>query len=321
VEKMKKTVSLFLFLFLSCSFFGQDNVFFKYWEDSLIVLRNNSINASNDIEKLQKNEDFMNLLEEILEEKDSFKYNWSTTSNFSVVTSSDKQLKIFTWNVMKKDFSCENFGFLQVYNENRKKYILYPLFDNRNLIDYPSTFVGNHNHWYGAIYYDIILIESKHKKYYTLLGYNANNLFSNQKVIDVLSFKSDGTPIFGAFIFKKYPQKVSRVLFEYSKKATFTLKYEKQSYDVSTGKRDPKTRKLIYKNIPAKMIIFEQLVPLDDGLDGITAFLVPESSLNQGFIENEGKWLFLPNVKGRNPDKENPKYIKRNRNFKKNRYE
>lgn len=318
---MKKIIPLLLFLFLIHALFGQDNIFFKYWEDSLIVLRNSSINAPNDIEKLQKNEDFMNLLEVILQKKNSFKYNWSTVSNFSVVTSPDKQLRLFTWNVMKKDFSCENFGFLQVYNENRKKYILYPLFDNRNHIDYPSTFIGNHNYWFGAVYYDIILIESKHKKYYTLLGYNANTLFSNQKVIDVLSFKSNGTPIFGAFIFKKYSKKVSRVLFEYSKNATFSLKYEKQSYDMSTGKRDPKTRKLIYKNIAAKMIIFEQLIPLDEGLEGITAYLVPESSLNQGFIEDDGKWLFLSNVKGRNPDKEMPKYIKRNRNFKSNKYE
>jgi hypothetical protein len=131
----------------------------------------------------------------------------------------------------------------------------------------------------------------------------------------VLYFKSNGTPVFGANIFKKYPQKVSRVIFEYAKNSTFFLKYENQSYDINTGKRDPKTRKMINKTVFTDMIIFEQLVPMDDGLDGISAYMVPESSLNQGFVEDDGKWTFLPIVKGRNPDQKMPKYIRKIRKF------
>ena len=43
--------------------------------------------------------------------------------------------------------------------------------------------------------------------------------------------------------------------------------------------------------------------------------MVPESSLNQGFIEDNGKWLFMKSVRGSNPDKVRPDYQHKNRNF------
>lgn len=313
---MIKKISFF-FLFLGCfsTLFAQKDFDFRFWEDSLIRLRDKVIYDRSELERYKANEDFMNVLEMVLNEKNAFKFSWDSVKNFSVLTSPDKLFKIFSWNVLKNDFTCENFGFLHVYNEGRKKYVLYPLFDKRNMMDYPNTNVGNHNLWYGAVYFQLIPLKSKQRTYYTLLGFNANNLFTNQKIIEVLYFKSNGTPVFGANIFKKYPQKVSRVIFEYAKNSTFFLKYENQSYDINTGKRDPKTRKMINKTVFTDMIIFEQLVPMDDGLDGISAYMVPESSLNQGFVEDDGKWTFLPLVKGRNPDQKMPKYVRKIRKF------
>jgi len=51
------------------------------------------------------------------------------------------------------------------------------------------------------------------------------------------------------------------------------------------------------------MIIFEELIPMEDNMPVLNAFLVPESSLNQGFIESKGEWRYISRVKGRNPDK------------------
>ena len=312
---MKKQLCLLLFIFCFVAAFPQKTVLPHFWEDSLIRLRQTTINANTEIERYQSNEDFMNLLEEVLNMPNSYKYTWDSVRNFSVLPSPDGKFKIFTWAVERGDHTVENFGFLQVQNESRGRIVVYPMRDIRKNIDYPQTFTGNQNNWYGAVYYKIIPIKSETKTYYTLLGFNANNIFTNQKVIEVLHFKSNGSPIFGATIFKKYTSKVVRVIFDYAKNSTFSLKYERQSYDVSTGKRDPKTHRVIYETKTADMIIFEQLIPMEDGLDGIASFLVPESSLNQGFIQDNGKWLFISSVKGRNPDKKMPKYILKDRNF------
>ena len=63
------------------------------------------------------------------------------------------------------------------------------------------------------------------------------------------------------------------------------------------------------------MIIFEELIPMDESMKNVPAYMVPESSLNQGFIEEDGKWVFLKNVRGSNPDKVKPEHQYINRNY------
>ena len=299
---MKKALILIFLITNTFSGFSQKKIDFEFWEDSLINLRFQAMSAPTELERLALNEDFMNLLESIIWEPNSFKFTWDSVRNFSVVASPDNLFKLYTWHIEKDDLTVENFGFLQVYNDNRKKYVIYPLYDKRNTIDYPETMIGDHNEWYGAVYYKIIPLEAKNKTYYTLLGWNGNDLFSNQKIIEILSFKSDKSPVFGAKIFKKYSDKVSRIILTYNKESSLSLKYERQSYDVGTARKDPKTKKTIYETVESDMIIFDKLIPLEDGMEGIPAFMVPESSMNQGFVADNGKWLFIEKVHGRNPD-------------------
>lgn len=312
---MKKITLSITAIFIVSFALAQKNFDFRYWEDSLIHLRDKAVSAPSELERYTLNEDFMNLLESILREKNAFNFKWDSVRNFSILTSPDKLFKIFTWYIVKDDYSVENFGFIHVYNESRKKYVLYPLFDKRNAIDYPRTCIGNHNKWYGAVYYKMIPLKTKNRTYYTLLGWNGKDLFTNEKLIEVLYFKSDMTPAFGANIFKKYPEKSNRIIFEYAKEAVFSLKYEEQSYDVSTGRRDPKTHQVVYENVCSEMIVFDNLIPLDENMAGVPAFMVPESSMNQGFVEDNGKWLFIEKVKGRNPDKDKPSHEIKQRNY------
>lgn len=312
--KMKKGLLLFLFFF-PLYIFPQNHFDFRFWEDSLVRLRDQVLNCPDETQRFSLNEDFMNLLEWVLLEPKSFNYSWSRASNFAVIKSPDNLFKLFTWHVPKNNRSVENFGFLHVYSDGRKKFIIYPLYDKRNTFDYPEIMIGDHNRWYGAIYYSVIPLEAKGKTYYTLLGWNGNNIFSNQKVIEVLHFKKD-TPFFGAKIFKNYPKgKVARVIFEYNKEATLNLQYENHAYKVGTDKRDPKTKRVIYATVRSDMIIFDELVPMADGMPNIAAYRVPESSLNQGFIPQDGTWVFAPSVLGRNPDKPREQFKHKNRTF------
>ena len=314
---MKRILGYIIFILICFSGYSQKDksMGFRIWEDSLIQLRAQVMDEADETTRLALNEDFMTLLEEVLQMPNSFKFAWDSVKNFSILTSPDNNFKIFTWYVVKKDYSVENFGFIQVYNEGRKKYVLFPLYDKRSTLDYPKTVIGNHNRWYGAVYYTIIPLRAKDFTYYTLLGWNGNDIFTNQKIIEVLHFNKETVPVFGARIFKNFPERVSRVIFEYSKNAVLHLNYEHQQYAVSTGKMNPKTRQPEYRNVNCPMIIFDELIPMEDRLQSIPAYMVPESSLNQGFIEDNGKWLFMKSVRGSNPDKVRPNYQHKNRQF------
>ena len=276
---MKKLLFHIMLIILCLPAFGQKKQSeFRFWEDSLVILRDKVMNEQDETTRLELNEEFMTLLETVLQMPRSFEHPWDSVRNFAVLASPDNVFKIFTWYVVKRDYTVENFGFVQVYNENRKKYVLFPLYDKRGTIDYPKTQVGNHNRWYGAVYYRLITTKEKNITYYTLLGLNGNNLFTNQKIIEILHFNKEMVPVFGARIFKNYPEKVSRVILEYSKNASLHLNYEEQEYLVSTGKYNPKTKQMDYRRVTSPMIIFDELIPVDENVPAIPAYMVPESS-------------------------------------------
>ena len=264
---MKKLLFHIMLIILCLPAFGQKKQSeFRFWEDSLVILRDKVMNEQDETARLELNEEFMTLLETVLQMPRSFEHPWDSVRNFAVLASPDNVFKIFTWYVVKRDYTVENFGFVQVYNENRKKYVLFPLYDKRGTIDYPKTQVGNHNRWYGAVYYRLIMTKEKNITYYTLLGLNGNDLFTNQKIIEILHFNKEMVPVFGARIFKNYPEKVSRVILEYSKNATLHLNYEEQEYLVSAGKYNPKTKQLDYRRVTSPMIIFDELIPVDENV-------------------------------------------------------
>jgi hypothetical protein len=80
------------------------------------------------------------------------------------------------------------------------------------------------------VYYRIIETKNNNQSYYTLLGYDENNIRSNRKVIEVLNF-NDGVPTFGGRYFSfdqdtvKKPT-TSRYIMEYKKDAGPRLTYD-----------------------------------------------------------------------------------------------
>ena len=120
---MKRILGYIILIALCFSGYGQKDKGseFRIWEDSLIQLRNQVMNEPDETTRLAMNEDFMSLLEEVLQIPNSFKFAWDSVKNFSILTAPDNSFKIFTWHIVKKDYSVDNFGFIQVYNEGRKK--------------------------------------------------------------------------------------------------------------------------------------------------------------------------------------------------------
>ena len=120
-------------------------------------------------------------------------------------------------------------------------------------------------------------------------------------------------PVFGANIFRNYAKRTTRVIFQFAPVGRLNLAYEKQSI---TQKREKKQKKGKNKKneatgpdtLQVQMIIFDRLVPMDEYLQKLPQYYVGESSLNDAFIQQNGKWYFHPDVIGRNPDKNYPVY-------------
>ena len=81
---------------------------------------------------------------------------------------------------------------------------LVPLLDYSEFTAKPEDSVRTRDRWIGAVYYNMIKTSHNGKNYYTLFGFDDNQVRSNKKWIDVLTFDSRNMPQFGGqFSFEK----------------------------------------------------------------------------------------------------------------------
>ncbi|MEI6821489.1 MAG: hypothetical protein WCL51_06110 [Bacteroidota bacterium] len=303
---MKFKTVLFAISLIMClsNLKGQELESLSSYEDSLKILINIVQRGANDNVKFEANEKFTSLLEDALAIKKSFDYPFDSLKTITNLISTDKKFRIFNWAVAKSDGNYIYYGFIQVYNSKKKKYEIYPLTDKSEDIQAPEfQFLDNQN-WYGAMYFKIIHTSTDNNEYYTLLGWDGNDGVSYKKIIEVLTFKANSKPFFGASIFKKGKEKPKRIIFEYSAQAIMTVRYEEQHYNVKEKLKKPiKGQRFELKPKKAEMIVCDRLAPLSPDLEGQRQFYVPETNLLDAFIFENGKWVFIEDVDARNPVK------------------
>jgi hypothetical protein len=294
-----------LFCFLKA---GAQEKEFRQAEDSLKKYINYVHFGLTDNEKYAYNILFVAEMEKVLKDEHSFNYPFDSLIHVAKLIAPDESFRIINWNLALENGTYEYFGFIQVKGNQDFDYRVYKLTDKSDEIESPENMVLTPDRWFGALYYKIIMQKYRDKKYYTLLGWDGNNLLSTKKLIDVLSFKSNGKPQFGATIFRKYKDKEKpvRIIFEYSSKAVMILRYEKQYLHVIAQSRDKKTKK--DKTRYESMIVFDHLVPMDTRLSpdnpdliGQYQFYVPETNVLDGFSLISGRWYFTKDIDARNP--------------------
>ncbi|MBW7846121.1 MAG: hypothetical protein H3C45_10865 [Bacteroidia bacterium] len=166
----------------------------------------------------------------------SYFYPFDSIKNISVLVSPDNNFRIFTWNIALNTESYQNFGVIQLNPDYMKKIkdttnlrSFYPLIDKSEIYKRAMDTTANNLHWFGALYYKIILNKHKNKTYYTLLGWDGNTKMSNKKIVESLYFENN-IPFFGAPIFDmkntQYPKPLKRLIFEYNNYANMALRYE-----------------------------------------------------------------------------------------------
>ena len=242
------------------SSYGQDKTLDQY-EQELNEISPILLNGKNELERFSANEKFVEIWDLILDDPKSLKHKFESIKNFPIITSKDKKLRIINWIVALENNTYQYHGIVQYFNSSNKYQVsrLIPLSGEMKNVE--SIKLENNN-WYGALYYQMEEIKRGNKKYYVLLGWNGNDERSNIKVIDVLSVKKD--LVFGAPIFRVDKKRLNRYIIEYKEDASASIKFKKKE----------------------ERIVFSNLIPLNDGMEGLYDYYVPDGSVNAFELSN-----------------------------------
>ncbi len=231
---MKKCGALFLFLFVYSLSFAQhinnaDKQFIQQQEDSLRNLANKIILGINPDDRLKADSSFTKMLMRTLKTHNSFYYPFDSVQSISILYAPDSSFKIFTWQLVINENVVRHHGVIQMKTDDGSLK-RFPLIDKTIVTTRIQDTIGNNLGWIGAIYYKIIEKKSFNKNYYTLLGFDMNNISSDRKLIEVLTFVND-EPIFGGRFFSFEEDTIfktarSRYIMEFKKDAGPRLTYD-----------------------------------------------------------------------------------------------
>jgi len=254
-------------------------------EDSLALLfqklyaREGTKYLLNDRQKVEVNAKIDSVFSELLLTPGSFDYDFPKLKNLiSILGSKDKLLKIYVWDTRNDDYTHTYRGFIQYYSKRKKKVLTYRLIDLSDSIPQPEKARLDHKHWYGNLIYQIVQKKYRGRTYYTLIGWDENNLLTSKKIVDVLYFTRSGRPKFGKRIFVAGKKKYMRLIYEYSAKVAMVLHYDKR-YD---------------------MIVMDHLSPSKKIYTDIYQFYGPDFSYD-GLKFKKGKWYLIENIQVKNP--------------------
>lgn len=205
----------------------------------------------------------------------SFYYPFDSLQTISRLYAPDSSFRIFTWQLVVSDNLTRQHGAIQM-KTNDGSLKIFPLIDKSDVTENILDTAGNNKSWIGAVYYRIIQKKNGGQNFYTLLGYDENNMRSNRKIIEVLSFQND-EPYFGGrhFSFEEdtvFKSANNRYVMEYKKTAGARLTYDKE-FD---------------------MIILEHLVS-ETGEPHKKFTYIPDGDY-EGFKWKNGKWVHVEKV-------------------------
>lgn len=244
-----------------------------YGDTSIPILYQDSLFAAHRRETVYQ---LIPALVNTLKAENSYYYPFNRLTTISIQYPADSSFRIFTWTLKDQTGIYRHFGAIQM---NKPQLELFPLFDmSDTMTGRPQRVLSNRN-WYGAMYYRILEHEVDGQMYYTMFGFDQNDLWSRKKLMDVLWFNDSGQPRFGAPLFQQKKDDVvelhNRFFIEYKKTATVNLNY--------------------FENMD--LIIFDHVAPTEDKYEGLFFTYLPDGTY-EGFRWDEklGKWSWVEKV-------------------------
>jgi len=267
------------FIFTGVEVSAQQELSLSEIEMELKALSNTLNKGSNDSVRSDALKEFIEIIESVLVESESFSYAFDSIAMLSKLKSPDERFRIYTWVVPSiKDKEYKYFGYVQLKDPSSGLITLIELKDTINGSESLESSILDSENWFGAVYYDLFYKKVKKDYYYYLLGWKGNDARTTTKVIEVLTVSDQGGIKFGAPVFEG-PGKVrkSRVVFNYASGAVMVLRHEKSK----------------------KRIVFDHLSPSVPNAKGDYRFYGPDFTY-EGYRYKKGKWYFVKDLDLRN---------------------
>jgi hypothetical protein len=243
-------------------------------QDSLQILSELILRGRDESTRQDANDRFIPKLVQALKTPHSFYFKFDSLTTISIQYPADSTFRIFTWGLELETSFYHHYGAIQMRTE-QGELKLFPLFDDSDYMNNTDTVAGNKN-WYGCLYYKVLHRRYFNKDYYTLFGWDPNNVRSQKKLLDMLTFK-EGQPVFGgpyfSFAEDTIPKKTrNRFILEFKKDATISLSY----------------------NPEMDMIVYDHLIS-ESNQPSKPSTLVPDLDY-EGFKWKAGKWMHIEKV-------------------------
>lgn len=244
-------------------------------EDSLATFAYQILNGRNVEDRFAADSQFTRTLVRALQIKNSFYYPFDSLASIARVVPRDSSFKIFTWQLVINGDIIRQHGAIQM-NTPDGALKLFPLIDKTDLIKNIEDTVTSNRAWIGALYYKVVEEKAFGKNYYTLLGFDDNNMVSDRKIIDVLTFK-DGQPVFGGPYFSfqnnsSHKGAIDRYVMEYKKNASPKLSFDNDM----------------------DLIIYEHLIS-ETGEPKKKYTYIPDGDY-EGLKWKDGKWIHIEKI-------------------------
>jgi hypothetical protein len=235
-------------------------------------------NNFDDNSRITINDSIICLIDNYVESDSIFEHRFINIRYLGQIISSDKNLKIITWNLILKDSPNRYFCYFIRKTDHGRKKLIYSLKGENSDKPIRTDTVYSEGNWYGALYYDLRPVKVKKEVHYVLLGMDFGNRSVNRKIIDVLSFTKDGDIIFGKKWFSVNNDTKFREVLEYDAGGVMSLKF-----------------------YSAKSIVFDHLVPLSSKIKEEKVSYGAEYSFDS-YNYKDGLWRLKKNVDVRNKD-------------------
>jgi hypothetical protein len=278
---MKKTAVFLISIFtiINCCFAQHittsDRKILQKKEDSLKNFAAQILQGRNPEDRFTADSQFTKTFVRALQIKNSFYYPFDSLVTIAKVTPVDSTFKIFTWQLAISPDVIRQHGAIQMKTVDGSLK-LFPLLDKSDVINNLDDTITSNIAWIGALYYKIIEEKSFGKNVYTLLGFDDNNINSDRKIIEVLTFEN-GKPVFGGPFFS-FPdnslqkKSISRYVMEYKKNAGPRLTFDNEM----------------------NMIVYEHLISETGEIQKKYTY-IPDGDY-EGLKWKDGKWVHIVKV-------------------------
>jgi hypothetical protein len=244
--------------------------------DQLETLFDRLINNYDDVVRIRINDSIRVILSDYSKSDTVFDHRFTNLRYLGQIVSPDSLIKILTWNLVLENQKGKYFCYFIRKQEPGKKNLIYDLSASYDATPVRTDTTYSRSDWYGALYYEIKPFLTEKTQSWVLLGIDYGNPEISRKIIDALSFSTDGSLVLGKKWFVSDNKKSYRVVFEYASNAMMSLRFRSDS-----------------------SIVFDHLAPFSASHKDDRQFYGPDYSFDAYDFEN-GIWKLIINVDVRN---------------------